>query len=188
MSDRTLPLHYSQTSILKTSCERAFAFLDDFEQLGSHMMGGSWMMAGSGMRYEFDAARGRAPGARIRLTGSMLGLRLRIEEEVTEREVPRYKSWITTGAQHMLILDAYRMGFSLEPVDQGARLEIFIDYARPAGLAGRLLGWLLGGVYARWCVRSMVAAAVERFGGNREILRRTDHAAFFPGERRRIPK
>jgi len=165
MSERVLPLHYSQSSILKTSCEQAFEFLDDFEQLGAHMKRSNWAMAGSHMEYEFDAGRGRAPGAYVRLTGSVLGRPLQIYEQVVEHDVPKFKSWITVGDQHMLILDAYRMGFSLDPVPQGARLEVFIDYARPTGVPGRLLGWLFGGLYARWCVRSMVATANRRFGG-----------------------
>jgi hypothetical protein len=162
---RTLPLQFSHTVLLNTSCERAFEFLDDFERLGSHMMRANWMMAGSQMRYEFDAAHGREPGARIRLKGSMLGMDLDIEEEVCEREPPLRKSWITIGRPHMLVLAEYRMGFELTPTPQGTSLEVYIDYAYPDWGIGRWLGPLLGGAYARWCVRRMVATAREKLAG-----------------------
>ena len=188
MSERVLPRHFAQSVILNTTCERAFEFLDDFEQLGAHMMNSSWMMAGSRMHYEFDGARGRAPGAHVRLLGSIAGIPLQIDEEVAEREVPQYKSWITVDAQRMLIMDAYRMGFSLEPADRGSRLEVFIDYALPERFPGRLLGWMLGGAYARWCVRSMLDTAGDRFGGTPDVARGRKRTHHFLGEHSTVPK
>ncbi len=161
MSERTLPLHFSQTVLLNVGGERAFEFLDDFERLGAHMMRANWMMAGAHMRYEFDAARGRATGARVRLRGSMLGMDLDIEEEVCEREPPLRKSWITIGEPRIRVLASYRMGFELIRAPQGTSLEVYIDYVYPDRGIDRWLGRLLGGVYARWCVRRMVATARE---------------------------
>jgi len=163
MSERVLPLHFSQSLILKTSCERAFEFLDDFQQLGAHMMSSSWMMAGSHMRYEFDSMLGHGVGARVWLKGSILGIPLRIDEQVVESDVPIFKSWVTLGAPRLLVMQEYRMGFSLEPCPQGTRLEVFIDYALPENAPARWLGRLLAGTYARWCVRSMLEGANRHF-------------------------
>jgi len=160
----SLPYHFEQSVDLSAHAEVVFEHLDDFERLGEHMMRPSWMMAGSRMRYEFDEARGRKPDARVRLLGSVLGMNLEIEERITERTPGVSKSWQTIGQPRMLILEAYRMGFTVTPGDAGCRLQVFIDYATPHGGLGRWLGQIAGGPYARWCVRSMIDAAVRHFG------------------------
>ncbi|HEU4593035.1 MAG TPA: SRPBCC family protein [Steroidobacteraceae bacterium] len=164
MSEQTFTREYSESAELRAPPEQVFSFLDDFEHLGAHMTRPNRMMAGSSMRYEFDAARGRAVGAGVRLIGSFLGQDLEIEEFIDDREPPLRKSWRTVGAPRMLVLAAYHMGFAIERAGAGSRLTVFIDYALPASGAGRrILGRLLGGVYARWCVRQVLAAAVDQF-------------------------
>ena len=164
MSELVLPRGFEQSVDLPAPRHQVFDYLDDFERLGAHMMRSSWMMARSHMRYEFDTARGRAVGGRVWLSGSFLGIRLAIDEEVIERQPPRFKSWRTIGVPRLLILAAYRMGFSIEPTRQGSRLNVFIDYAIPQSGIGHLLGRLFAGVYARWCVRSSLASAARHFG------------------------
>jgi hypothetical protein len=154
---------FEQGTDLAASQIRVFEFMDDFEQLGAHMLRARWMMAGSRMRYEFDASRGREVGGVVRLLGSFLGFRLEIAEQVTERSSPAQKSWRTFGGQRMLVMSAYHMGFSVTPLREGSRLEVFIEYALPRRGPARLLGKLFAGTYARWCVRSMLAAAIRRF-------------------------
>ena len=80
--------HCERSVELKSPCDAVFTHLDDFTHFGEHMTRSSWMMAGSRMRYEFDAAQGRAAGALVRLLGSFLGLRIQIEERVVERTCP----------------------------------------------------------------------------------------------------
>lgn len=164
MAHRALPLHFERSANLPATCAVAFDYLDDFESLGEHMQRANAMTFGMRMRYEFDDTRGRATGAAVRISGSMLGIAVRIAERVTERVRPTFKYWETEGAQRMLALDGYRMGFELAPAADGSRLTVFIDYALPARGFGRVLGIALGGIYARWCVRNMIEAAVTRFG------------------------
>ena len=163
MSDTVMTRGFTESVDLPASSERVFEFLDDFENLGSHMTRSSWMMAGSSMHYEFDAARGRETGARVRISGSFLGLRLQIDEMVDDREPPSRKSWRTVDAQRMWVIAAYRMGFSVDATRGGSRVTLFVDYALPPSGVGRVLGLLFGARYARWCVRSMLAAATRRF-------------------------
>jgi len=157
--------HHFESSIeVKAACAAVFDHLDDFNQFGEHMTRSSWMMAGSAMRYEFDEARGRATGAAVRLLGSVLGIRLEIEERVTERAPPYRKSWETVGQPRMIVVKSYRMGFELTQRDDWTHLRVFIDYAMPDRSFSRVLGRLLGSVYARWCVASIVNGAALRFG------------------------
>jgi len=165
-----LPHHFEQTIMLVARAEAVFERLDDFERLGAHMMRSNWMMAGSRMRYDFDRARGRKLGACVRLSGSILGLKLQIEEQVVEYAPPLRKVWQTIGAPRMLIIDAYRMGFVLTPSGAGSLLQVFIDYALPEAGGRRLLSLLLGAVYARWCVKLMISDAARAFDKQPGVL------------------
>ena len=170
------PLHFQQSTLLAKSASVVFEQLDDFERLGAHMMHSSGMMAGSRMRYEFDEAHGRAEHALVRLRGSVLGFALTIDEEVIERTPPVAKTWQTIGTPRMLVLDAYRMGYILEPQQSAARLTVFIDYALPSRGVTRWLGRLAGAAYARWCVTSMIEDAVRSFGsGDASASARTSY-------------
>jgi len=156
--------HFEGSVELKSPCDAVFAYLDDFAHFGEHMTRSSWMMAGSRMRYEFDATGGRAEGALVRLLGSFLGLRIQIEERVVERTQPFRKVWETVSPTEMWILKSYRMGFDLTPRGSGSSLRVFIDYALPDGWRGYVLGRLFASTYARWCVRAVIQGATRRFG------------------------
>ena len=175
MNAPLLPYHFEQWANLSAPPDVVFDYLDDFAHFGEHMMRSSWMMAGSAMRYEFDHLRGRAVGSRIVLHGSFLGTALEIEEQVNERNPPLGKSWQTTGEPRMLVLEAYRMGFALTAQASGCALQVYIDYATPQHGFGRWLGQVAGAPYARWCVRSTLTGALQRFGrtskGNLDSMR-----------------
>ena len=122
------------------------------------------MTAGASMHIDIDERQGQAVGSVIRMTGSLLGLRLSVEEVVTHRQPPREKVWQTIGAPRLLVVSAYRMGFTIAPHTQGSRLVVSIDYRLPARGLERVLGWLLGRVYAAWCTQRMVDDARAAFG------------------------
>lgn len=130
-----------------------FAVVDDHARLSSHMSQGSWMMAGGSMDVSVDAGHGRQVGSHIRLTGSVLGISLRLDEVVTEREPPHRKAWQTEGDVKLLVIGRYRMTVAVTPEGSGSRLRVAIDYELPE--RGAWLGRLFGGLYARWCVRRM---------------------------------
>jgi hypothetical protein len=146
---------------LPATAERVFAYLDDFTNLGAHM-------AGYRMRQDFDGARGRQIGARVRSSGTLAGIRLEVEVMVDDREPPRRKSWRTVDAPRLLVIAGYHMGFTVEPEADGSRLTFFIDYARPPSGLRHLFGLLLGRLYAGWCLYSMLASARHHF--RREVL------------------
>jgi hypothetical protein len=127
------------------------------------MQTSSAMMGGGSMAYEFDEGRGQTVGSHIRMTGSAFGLRLDVDEVVTERAPPTRKVWRTTGTPRLLVISAYEMGFAIAPDAQGTRLEVWIDYDVANRPLGRLLASLLSAAYARWCVRRMVGDAVTAF-------------------------
>jgi len=157
--------HHEEVTVhVAASAERLFEHLDDPTRLGGHMTKPSGMMLGGSMSYEFDERGGREVGSVIRMTGAILGLRLGVEEIVTERIPPRSKVWETRGPQRMIVIDSYRMGFNIENDPGGARATVFIDYVPAQSGLVRLLSLPLARAYARWCVQRMADDVKEQFG------------------------
>lgn len=103
-------------------------------------------------------------GSRIGMTGRILGLVLSLEEIVQVREPPHRKEWETIGKPRLLVIGRYLLGFDVLPVGEHARLRLFIEYDLPASPLPRLLGYMFGRTYAKWCIKSMVDAARSKFG------------------------
>jgi hypothetical protein len=143
--------------------QQLFDHLDDPHRLSAHMENGSAAMAGASMTVDTDAQHGKAVGSIIRMQGRMLGISLSLEKRVTERQPPQLKAWETCGEPRLLVIGAYRMGFSIEAAGAGSLLTVFIDYDLPRSGAARLFARPLAPAYARWCCRRMVEDAASAF-------------------------
>lgn len=164
MTADPFPLHHKTEVLLAVDAVRLFAHLDDPRRLASHMERPSLMTAGASMQIETDERQGKAVGSQIHLRGSVLGIRLSVDEAVTRRDPPYEKVWETIGEPRLLVMGAYRMRFAISPLERGSRLVVFIDYRLPASGIARGLGWLLGRAYAVWCTRRMANDARIAFG------------------------
>lgn len=157
---------YQASAHVAARPEEVFARLDDPTSLGRHMVQRSAMMGGGRMTYDFDKSRGQAVGSHIKMGGKAFGVKLFVDEVVSEREPPRRKVWRTVGKPELLIIDSYEMGLEITPERSGSRVRVWINYELPKTLLGRLAGPGLGAAYARWCVGRMVADAAGAFRQN----------------------
>ena len=162
-SSRSLPFHAETTALAHGPIDSVFAYLDDPTSLAAHMGRSSMMMMGSKMAIEVDAGGGHAIGSTIRMHGRLMGLPVSLEEVVTEREAPYKKLWATIGTPRLLVMAHYRMGFGIAPRGDSSLVRVFIDYSLPTTAPASWLGRLLGGVYARWCIRQMADGAARHF-------------------------
>jgi len=101
-------------------------------------------------------------GSTVRMEGRVLGMRLSLEEVVTERLPPSRKAWQTVDAR-LLVIGNYRLGFEISPRGDSSTVRVVIDYDLPAGWPARWLGRLLGGYYAQWCTQKMAQDAARHF-------------------------
>src|SRR5688572_9079075 len=89
--------HRESVAFIDARPHEVFAFVDDHARFSSHMTRSSWMMRRGRMSIELDAARGQAVGSHIRLSGTVFGIRLSLDEVVTRRRPPTDKVWRTVG-------------------------------------------------------------------------------------------
>jgi hypothetical protein len=90
------------------------------------------------------------------LTGRILGLRLRVEAKIVDRQRPARKAWQTVGEPHLPVIGAYRMEVVITESGTSSHVRIGIDYALPRKGPGKWLGSLFSRKYARWCVGQMM--------------------------------
>ncbi len=115
------------------------------------------------MNIEFDDDRGQKVGSRIRLSGRVFGVHLRVDEIVTERDPAHMKSWESASPPRLLVIGDYRMGLEITPQGNGSLFRGFIDYALPSTAPVRWLGFLFGHYYARWCTKQMADDTATHF-------------------------
>ena len=164
-NSNSYPRHHRSEVDVRVEAQVLFAHLYDHRRLAGHMEKPSLMMAGATMRVETDALKGQAVGSVIRITGRVLGVSLAVDEVVTERVPPLRKTWETRGEPQLLVIGAYRMGFTIAAQGNRSRLVVFIDYELPPRGFTRGLGLLFGRAYAAWCTRRMANDAVAAFVG-----------------------
>lgn len=159
--ETALTRHCESRVLVKAPAEDVFAYIDDHANLSSHMNQSSLMIGGGRMDTSVDEGHGQRVGSHIRMSGKVFGIALFLDEVVTLREPPRLKVWGTVGDLRLLVIGHYRMGVEVAPQDGKSWLRVFIDYDLP--LTNAWLGHLLGGTYARWCVRQMIKGTYAHF-------------------------
>lgn len=154
--------HYEESVIIPFSAEKVFNFVNDHSNLSSHMGKSSWMMGGGKMETSTDEGKGQKVGSHIKMDGRVFGINLFLDEVVTEYTPPFKKVWQTVGKPKLLVVGNYTMGIEIASQQEKAKLKVFIDYDLPNG-GSKVLGYLFGQMYAKWCVRQMLDAAKNNF-------------------------
>lgn len=148
--------HFEASITLPAAAEGVFAYIDDHARFSSHMNKSSWMMGGGHMDVSVDTGNGQKIGSHIRLSGTVFGMRIFLDEAVTVYDPPRTKAWQTVGNLRLLVIGHYTMKIRIVPEGIGSACTVSIDYELPRAPGERLVGFLFGGIYARWCVRQML--------------------------------
>lgn len=154
--------HLEKITEVNGSVPIVFDFIDDHIKFSSHMSKSSWMMGGGKMTTEVDEGKGQKIGSHIKMGGNVLGMKMFLDEVVTERTPPTRKIWKTVGNPNLVIIGNYQMGVELDPDGKKTKLKVFIDYDLPSG-SSKLLGIIFGGMYARWCVDQMLNGVINNF-------------------------
>lgn len=155
--------HYEDNILISTPPKELFDYVDDHKHFSSHMNKSSWMMGGGRMDISVDEGRGQKMGSHIRMRGKVLGINLFLDEVVTKYEPPYRKEWQTVGDLNLLVIDHYKLGFEIEPKNNNSGFKVYIDYNLPQAAGTRILGYMLGGMYAKWCVNQMINEVKKHF-------------------------
>ena len=155
--------HYEENTLISTSPQEVFNYVDNHSNFSSHMTKSSWMMGGSRMKVDLDEEKGKKIGSHIKMHGKVLGIELSLDEIVTKREPPKSKIWETVGTPKLLLIGPYQMGLEIKSQKGNSNLEVFIDYELPTTISTRWLGYLFGGIYAKWCVSQMINGTRNHF-------------------------
>lgn len=148
--------HYEESVLFNALPKDLFAYVDDHLNFSSHMNKSSWMMGGGKMETELDSGQGKVIGSHIKMSGNVLGINLFLDEVITEHTPPTRKVWKTVGVPRLLVIGTYELGFEIAKENEGSRFKVFINYDLPESGFSKLLGYLFGRIYAKWCVHQMI--------------------------------
>src|SRR3989338_2403002 len=148
--------HYEKSIVVPTTEAQVFAYVNDHARFSSHMNKSSWMMGGGHMDVKTDEGKGQRVGSHIRMSGTVFGIKLFLDEVITEYSPPNRKVWQTVGDLKLLVVGHYSMSIVIAPDGAGSRCTVSIDYKLPTSPAVRILGYLLADIYAKWCVAQMI--------------------------------
>ncbi len=155
--------HYEDSMFIPTSPRELFTYADDHKNFSSHMNKSSWMMGGGSMNTQVDSKKFQEIGSHIKMEGTVFGIKLYLDEVVTHYDPPYRKQWQTVGNLNLLVIDQYKLGFEIQPENNNSRFRVYIDYDSPQSAGTRILGYLFGGMYAKWCVNQMINGAKKNF-------------------------
>src|SRR3989304_5158226 len=82
-------------------------------------------------------------------------------------------SWMMGGGSMNTHVDGKRfreLGSHIQMEGTVFGIKLYIDYYLPQSTGTRILGYLLGGMYAKWCVNQMIKGALSHFTANKEKL------------------
>jgi hypothetical protein len=155
--------HYENSIVLQAKPEEIFNFADNHLNFASHMNKSSMMMGGGKMVTEVDDGKGQVVGSHIKMSGIVFGIKIFLDEVIIKHDSPNFKEWETVGDLKLLVIGHYRLGFEITPEDQNSKFRVFIDYDQPKSLGSKILGFLFGRIYAKWCVQNMISGVKKRF-------------------------
>ncbi len=155
--------YYEDSMSISASPKELFAYADDPKNFSSHMNKSSWMMVGGSMSTHVDGKRFQEIGSHVKMEGTILGIKLYLDEVVTNYDPPYRKQWQTIGDINLLVIDHYKLGFEIKPQNNSSLLKVYIDYSLPESLITHWLGILFGKMYAKWCVNQMINGVKEHY-------------------------
>lgn len=155
--------HYEESIQIMASSKEIFDFADEHKNFSSHMNKSSLMLGGGSMITEFDDGGGKTLNSHITMRGKAFGIPLYLDEVITIHEPPFSKEWRTVGNIKLIVIGHYILGFEIIPLNEVSKFRVFIDYDYPESLIGKILCFLLGGAYAKWCVRNMISGVSKHF-------------------------
>lgn len=160
---KTTLRHYEDNTTLPVSPVRIFEYADNHANFSSHMNKSSWMMGGGRMNTHTDEKKFQEAGSHLQMDGTVLGIKLFLDEIITQYKPPLRKEWTTVGDINLVVIGHYTLGFEIKPENGNSNLRVYIDYELPKSPGTRWLGYLFGKTYAKWCVGQMLNGVKDHF-------------------------
>jgi len=142
--------------IYRASPEEVFDCLDDLGITGMHMTESSMPMMGGKMDFEFLTEQKKGLHTKYKWTGKVLWRDMDFTVSVTKWIRGKEKVWETIGITKLIIFSWFRMNLKIRKVPEGSAAHLSISYEKPSGLLNRILCFLLGSWYCKWCITNML--------------------------------
>lgn len=156
----------SRTETYNSTPEKVFQSLDDLGVTGMHMTESSMPMMGGKLNLEFITPHHTGLGSKYRWTGNVMWMDMDFTVEVTKWISGKEKTWETIGDPKVIIYSWYRMHLKISEDGNSTKAELSISYEKPKGWFNKVICFLLGDWYCRWCLKHMLGDCKKSVEGN----------------------
>jgi hypothetical protein len=156
----------SRTETYNSTPEKVFLCLDDLGVTGMHMTKSSMPMMGGKLNLEFITPHHSGLGSKYRWTGNVMWMEMDFTVEVTKWISGKEKTWETIGDPKVIIYSWYRMYLKISEDCNITTAELSISYEKPKGWFNKVICFLLGDWYCRWCLKHMLGECKISVEGN----------------------
>lgn len=156
----------SRIETFKSTPEKVFQCLDDLGVMGMHMTKSSMPMMGGKLNLEFITPHHTGLGSKYRWTGNVMWMAMDFTVEVTKWIQGKEKTWKTIGDPKVIIYSWYRMHLMVSEAPNSTQAELSISYEKPKGWFNKVICFLLGDWYCRWCLKHMLGDCKNTLEGS----------------------
>jgi hypothetical protein len=142
--------------IIQASPEKVFDCIDDLGVSGMHMTESSMPMMGGKMDLEFLTPYKTGFHTKYRWTGKVLWWNMDFTVLVTNWIRGKEKTWETIGISKLIIYSWFRMNLKVGRDSTGTIALLSISYEKPKGFLNKILCFLVGNWYCKWCINNML--------------------------------
>jgi hypothetical protein len=160
-----------RTMLYNASSKDVFECMDDLGVTGMHMTESSMPMMGGKMNLEFLTVQKSGLNTKYRWTGKVLWMNLDFTVQVIKWIGEHEKTWETIGNPKMIIYSWFRMHLKVEKINAGSTASLSISYEKPNGLFNKIICFLFGHWYSRWCLKNMLNDTEKRLSSAALIIR-----------------
>lgn len=157
---------YEKTIYIEASSDSVFAFMDDVKNTGSHMTKKNGAMMGSKLSFKWLTQNQAGIGATYQWNGKVMWMKMDFTVQVFQWQSGKDKTWGTIGNSKMIVIDWFEMHLITSPItSEKTEVRLEIKYTKSKNIKG----FLLGKLYAKWCVKKMLKDSKKHFN-----MRNTD--------------
>lgn len=133
-----------------------FNCIDDLGVTGMHMTKSSMAMMGGKMELQFLTPHKTGLHTKYRWTGKVLWLPLDFTVQVTKWINGKEKTWETIGLAKIILYSWFQMKLKIDTNSSETTAALYFSYEKPTGIANKILCFLLGEWYGKWCLKNML--------------------------------
>jgi hypothetical protein len=139
--------------IVQVAPEKVFAYMDNINNIGMHMIKSSKPMMSSKLELKQLSENPTGLNSRLRWFGKMMWFTMDFTVIVTKWIKEKEKVWETIGKAKIIIMGWYQMRLVISSASGGQSIKAALSFAytKPKNISFKFIAFSFAPLYAKWC-------------------------------------